>query len=180
MPTAEVYNDTSVALNYVLSNTDAQGGIPQKPANLGQGDFYMNPVVRVGQDEVEYGTIFNNSADIAIGLNYFNEVNNPALGLITNSGLFRSGTQYVDGTWVPNNTGPLAGDSGDVSLLALDLYRSSGNRQYLTYAENLVNLMAAKWIASNGGVHQDAMNGGAALVNILCQTYEIDHNVTYF
>jgi hypothetical protein len=181
MPTAEVYNDASTAMNFVLSNTDAQGGIPQTPADLGEGKFYMNPVVRVGQDEVDYGTTFNDSADIAIGVNYFNEVNDPALGLITKSGLFRSGTQYVDGTWVPNNTGPLAGDSGDVSLLALDLYRSSGNPQYLAYAENLVNLMAAKWVVpTNGAVNQNAVNGGAALVNILCQLYETDHNVTYF
>jgi hypothetical protein len=28
LPTAQVYADSSVALNYVLSNTDAQGGIP--------------------------------------------------------------------------------------------------------------------------------------------------------
>jgi hypothetical protein len=181
LPTAKVYTDATTAMNYVLSNTDAQGGVPQKPAELGQGSFYMNPVVRVSQDEVEYGTLFGNSADIAIGLSYFNEVNNPALGLITASGLFRSSTTYTDGAWVPKNVGPLAGDSGDVTLLALDLYKSSGNPQYLTYAENLVNLMAAKWVVpTNGAVHQDAVNGGAGLVNILCKLYEADHNVTYF
>src|SRR6202012_11011 len=76
LPTAEVLNDSNTALNYVLSNTDAQGGIPQTPANLGQGNFYMNPVVESGQTNVNYGTIFNNSGDVAIGLNYFNEVNN--------------------------------------------------------------------------------------------------------
>ena len=181
LPTAQVYTDSSVALNYVLSNTDAQGGIPQTPANLGQGDFYMNPVVESGQTEVNYGTVFNNSADVAIGLNYFNEVNNPALGLINKGGLFIGGTTYEGGgQWLPNSAGPLAGESVNVSLLALALYRNTGNAQYLQYAENLTNLVAAKWIASNGGVSQDAVNGGYAIVNLLCQVYEMDRNVTYF
>ena len=181
LPTAEVYADSSEALNYVLSNTDAQGGIPQTPADLGMGDFYMNPVVESGQTEVNYGTVFNNSSDVAIGLNYFNEVNNPALGLINKQGLFIGGTTYEGGgKWLPNNVGPLAGESVNVSLLALALYRNTGNPQYLQYAENLTNLVAAKWIASNGGVSQDAVNGGFAIVNLLCQAYEIDHNITYF
>ncbi len=181
LPTAQVYTDSSVALNYVLSNTDAQGGIPQTPAGLGMGNFYMNPVVESGQTEVNYGTVFNNSSDVAIGLNYFNEVNNPALGLINSAGLFIGGTQFVNGAWVPNKVAPLAGESANVSLLALALYRNTGNPQYLTYAENLVNLMAEKWvIPTNGAVSQDAVNGGYALVNVLCQLYETDHNVTYF
>ena len=181
LPTAEVYADSSVALNYVLSNTDAQGGIPQTPAGLGQGNFYVNPVVESGQTEVNYGTVFNNSSDVAIGLNYFNEVNNPALGLINKGGLFIGGTTYEGGgQWLPNNVGPLAGESVNVSLLALALYRNTGNPQYLRYAENLTNLVAAKWIASNGGVSQDAVNGGFAIVNLLCQIYMIDRNVTYF
>ncbi len=181
LPTAQVYTDSSVALNYVLSNTDAQGGIPQTPAGLGMGNFYMNPVVESGQTEVNYGTVFNNSADVTIGLNYFNEVNNPALGLISKSGLFIGGTTYEgNGKWLPNNVGPLAGESVNVSLLALALYRNTGNSQYLKYAENLTNLVAATWIASNGGVSQDAVNGGYAIVNLLCQVYEMDHNATYF
>ena len=181
LPTAEVYTDSSEALNYVLSNTDAQGGIPQTPAKLGQGSFYMNPVVESGQTEVKYGTVFNNSAAIAIGLNYFNEVNDPALGLINSAGLFIGGTQFVNGAWVPNKVAPLAGESANVSLLALALYRNTGNPQYLTYAENLVNLMAEKWVVpTNGAVNQNAVNGGYALVNVLCQLYEVDHNVTYF
>ena len=181
LPTAEVYTDSSVALNYVLSNTDAQGGIPQTPSKLGQGNFYMNPVVESGKTEVEYGTVFNNSSDVAIGLNYFNEVNNPALGLINSAGLFIGGTQFVNGAWVPNNVAPLAGESANVSLLALALYRNTGNPQYLTYAENLVNHMAEKWVLPTGGaVNQNAVNGGYALVNVLCQLYEVDRNVTYF
>ena len=182
LPTAQVYADSSVALNYVLSNTDAQGGIPQTPSGLGQGNFYMNPVVESGQTEVNYGTVFNNSSDVAIGLNYFNEVNNPALGLINKGGLFIGGTTYDgNGQWTPNNVGPLAGESANVSELALALYRNTGNTMYLTYAENLVNLMAAKWVVpTNGAVSQDAVNGGYALVDVLCQLYETDHNVTYF
>lgn len=181
LPTAQVSTDSSVALNYVLSNTDAQGGVPQTPASLGQGNFYMNPVVESGQTEVNYGTVFNNSSDVAIGLNYFNEVNNPALGLIKN-GLFIGGTTYEGGgQWLPNNVGPLAGESANVSLLALALYRNTGNPQYLQYAENLVNVMAAKWVTpTNGAVNQNAVNGGYALVNVLCQLYETDRNVTYF
>ncbi len=182
LPTAQVYTDSNVALNYVLSNTDAQGGIPQTPATLGQGNFYMNPVVESGQTDVNYGTVFANSSDVAIGLNYFNEVNNPALGLINQGGLFIGGTTYEGGgQWLPNKVGPLAGESANVSLLALALYRNTGNPQYLQYAENLVNLMAAKWVVpTNGAVNQDAVNGGYALVNTLCQLYETDHNVTYF
>jgi hypothetical protein len=182
LPTAQVYADSSTALNYVLSNTDAQGGIPQIPANLGQGNFYMNPVVNSGQTEVNYGTVFTNSSDVAIGVNYFNEVNNPALGLINKGGLFIGGTTYEgNGQWLPNNAGPLAGESANVSLLAMALYRNTGNPQYLQYAENLVNLMAAKWVVpTNGAVNQNAVNGGYALVNVLCQMYETDHNVTYF
>jgi hypothetical protein len=182
LPTAQVYADSSTALNYVLSNTDAQGGIPQTPAKLGQGSFYMNPVVNSGQTEVNYGTVFKNSSDVAIGLNYFNEVNNPALGLINTAGLFIGGTTYEGGgQWLPNNVGPLAGESANVSLLAMALYRNTGNPQYLHYAENLVNLMAANWVVpTNGAVKQDAVNGGYALVNVLCQLYETDHNVTYF
>jgi hypothetical protein len=181
LPTAEVYNDSKTALHYVLSNTDAQGGIPQVPANLGQGNFYMNPVVESGQTDVNYGTIFNNSGDVTVGLNYFNEVNNPALGLINKNGLFIGGTTYEgNGQWLPNNVGPLAGESVNVSLLALSLYRNTGNVQYLHYAENLTNLVATKWIASNGGVSQDAVNGGYAVVNLLCQVYMMDRNVTYF
>lgn len=181
LPTTQVYTDSSVALNYVLSNTDAQGGIPQVPANLGQGNFYMNPVVESGQTMVNYGTVFNNSSDVAIGLNYFNEVNNPALGLINSAGLFIGGTQFVNGAWVPNKVAPLAGESANVSLLALALYRNTGNPQYLQYAENLVNNMAAKWVVpTNGAVSQNAVNGGYALVNVLCQLYKTDHNVTYF
>jgi hypothetical protein len=181
LPTATVYTDSTDALQYVLSNTDAQGGIPQTPANLGMGDFYMNPAVESGQTEVNYGTVFNNSGDVSIGLNYFNEVNNPALGLINKSGLFIGGTTYEGGgQWLPNNVGPLAGESANVSLLALALYRNTGNPKYLQYAENLTNLVAAKWVANNGGVSQDAVNGGFAIVNLLCQVYMIDHNVTYF
>jgi hypothetical protein len=182
LPTAQVYADSSTALNYVLSNTDAQGGIPQTPANLGEGNFYMNPVVNSGQTDVNYGTVFNNSSDVAIGLNYFNEVNDPALGLINKAGLFIGGTTYEgNGQWLPNNVGPLAGESANVSLLAMALYRNTGNPQYLQYAENLVNLMAAKWVVpTNGAVNQNAVNGGYALVNVLCQLYVTDHNVTYF
>lgn len=181
LPTGEVYADSSEALNYVLGNTDAQGGIPQTPANLGQGNFYMNPVVNSGQTDVNYGTVFNNSSDVAVGLNYFNEVNDPALGLINKSGLFIGGTTYLGGgQWQPNKVGPLAGESANVSLLALALYRNTGNPQYLQYAENLTNLVAAKWVPSSGAVHQDAVNGGFAIVNLLCQLYMVDHNVTYF
>lgn len=181
LPTPEVYTDSSEALNYVFSNTDAQGGIPQTPASLGQGNFYMNPVVNSGQTDLNYGTVFNNSSDVAVGLNYFNEVNDPALGLINKNGLFIGGTTYEGGgQWLPNNVGPLAGESANVSLLALALYRNTGNPQYLQYAENLLNLMVAKWVPSNGAVSQDAVNGGFAIVNVLCQLYEIDHNVTYF
>jgi hypothetical protein len=181
LPTATVYADSTEALNYVLSNTDAQGGIPQTPANLGQGNFYMNPVVESGRTEVNYGTVFNNSSDVAVGLNYFNEVNNPALGLINKSGLFIGGTTYLgNGQWQPNNVGPLAGESANVSLLALALYRNTGNPQYLSYAENLTKLVVAKWVPANGAVHQDAVNGGYAIVNLLCQVYMVDHNVQYF
>jgi hypothetical protein len=182
LPTAKVYADSSTALNYVLSNTDAQGGIPQVPANLGQGNFYMNPVVNSGQTEVNYGTVFKNDSDVAIGLNYLNEVNNPGLGLINKAGLFIGGTTYEgNGQWLPNNVGPLAGESANVSLLAMALYRNTGDPQYLQYAQNLVNLMAAKWVVpTNGAVNQNAVNGGYALVNVLCQLYVTDHNITYF
>ena len=180
-PTPQVLTYSNTALHYVLSNTDAQGGIPQTPAGLGQGNFYINPVVESGQTDVNYGTVFNNPSDVTVGLNYFNEVNNPALGLINKGGLFIGGTTYDGGgQWTPNNVGPLAGESVNVALLALALYRNTGNVQYLRYAENLTNLVATKWIASNGGVSQDAVNGGYAIVNVLCQVYIADHNATYF
>ena len=57
-------------------------------------------------------------------------------------GLFIGGTTYEGGgQWNPNNVGPLAGESVNVSLLALALYRNTGNVQYLHYAENLTNLV---------------------------------------
>ena len=182
LPTTAVYGDASDALTYVLNaaSQDPHGGVPQVPANLGQGDFYMNPVLQIGHAAVELATRYNDSDLVTIGQKYFNEVNDPALGLINSGGLFIGGTQFINGAWQPNKVGPLAGESGNVTKLALNLYEYSGDPAMLQYAENLMNLMVARWIAPNGGVSQEAVNGGYAIVDTLCELYQQDHNQAYY
>ena len=180
--TADVYKHSCDALNYVFDAAaqDPHGGVPQVPAKLGQGLYYMNVVVQSSLADVDHGTRFNNSDEVAIGRKYFNQVNDPALGVITKGGLFIGGTQFVNGEWQPEKVGPLAGASGNVTELALALYRQSGDPEMLQYAENLMDLVVAKWVAPNGAVSQDAVNGGYAIVNTLCQLYEQDHQQKYY
>ena len=168
------------ALNYVSywAGQDPHGGVPQKPVDLGQGNFYMNPVLRLGLSKVDYGNRFSNSADITIGANYYTEVHNTALGLLLPSGLFRGGTQFVNGAWQPSNTGPLPGDSASVVALALGLYRS-GDTSKLAAAENLMDLAYSQWVAPSGATSANAVNGGYALVDALCQVYLADRNQKY-
>ena len=178
----DFYNHSRDALNYVFTAAaqDPHGGVPQVPAKLGQGLYYMNVVVQSSLADTTHGIRFNNSDEIAIGRKYFEQVNDPALGLITAGGLFKGGTQFVNGAWQPENVGPLAGDSTNVADLALGLYRYSGDPAMLQYAENLMDLVVAKWVAPNGAVSQNAVNGGYAIVNTLCQLYEQDHNEKYY
>jgi hypothetical protein len=171
---------TNNALNYVeyWASQDPHGGVPQKPVDLGQGNFYMNPVLRVSLANVDYGQRFNNSGDITYGQNYYTEVHNTAMGLLLSSGLFRGGTQFVNGAWVPNDTGPLPGDSTSVAALALALYRA-GDTSKLADAENLMDLVVAQWVAPSGAVSADAVNGGYAIVDLLCQLYQVDGKQQY-
>lgn len=179
-PTVLAHSNT--ALNYVKywASQDAHGGVPQKPVNLGQGYFYMNVLLETGGAEADYGKRFNNQADITYGDNYFNEVQNTAMGLLLPSGLFRGGTQFTGGTWVPDNTGPLPGGQASVIRLALALYRA-GDTSKLTYAKNLMDIAYPNWVDSTGATNANAVNGGYALVDALCEIYLADkaNNAAY-
>jgi hypothetical protein len=179
-PTVLAHANT--ALNYVESwaAQDAHGGVPQKPIDLGQGRFYMNVMLETGGAEVDYGKRFNNSSDITYGANYYTKVHNPAMGLLLSSGLFRGSTQWVNGAWQPVDSGPLPGHQASVIRLALSLYRT-GDTSKLAEAKSLMDLAYANWVESNGATHANAVNGGYALVDSLCQVYLADkaNNASY-
>lgn len=152
---------------------DPHGGVPQKPVNLGQGHFYMNPVLRLSLADVDHGNQFSNSSEVAVGTNYYSEIHQPALQLIDpSSGLFRQGTQYINGSWTPTDV-ILPGDQASVASLALALQRA-GQTGKLADAENLANLAVAEWINPNGSIHSNGAQGGYALVDLLCQLYQAD------
>ncbi len=180
--TPDVYQHDLDALNYVYGAAlqDPHGGVPQIPAKLGQGLYYMNVVVQSSMAALNHGIRFNDSYEVGVGRAYFNQVNDPALGLISKSGLFLGGTQFINGAWQPNQAGPLAGESANVTDLALGLYRYSGDPAMLRYAENLADLVVAKWVAPSGAVSQSAANGGYAIVSMLCQLYQQDHSEKYY
>jgi hypothetical protein len=169
------------ALQYLTywAAQDPHGGVPQKPVNLGQGFFYMNPVLRVALSKVDMGNHDGSQAEVAYGRAYYDEVNDPSMGLLTDGGLFRGGAQFVNGQWVPSAKGALAGDSASVAALALAL-RRAGDPGMLAVAEDLMDAMVARWVDANGAVAQDAVTGGYAIVDLLCQVYSQDQKEKYY
>jgi hypothetical protein len=95
-------------------------------------------------------------------------------------GRFRGSTQWVNGAWQPVDSGPLPGHQASVIRLALSLYRT-GDTSKLAEAKSLMDLAYANWVESTGATHANAVNGGYALVDSLCQVYLADkaNNASY-
>jgi hypothetical protein len=179
-PTVLAHANTALNYDMYWATQDAHGGVPQKPADLGEGRFYMNVMLTTSTAEADYGKRFSVPADVTYGANYYTEVHNTAMGLLLPSGLFRGSTQFVSGAWVPASTGPLPGDQASVIRLALSLYRS-GDTSKLAAAESLMDLTYANWVAASGATNANAVNGGFAIVDALCEVYLADktHNAQY-
>ena len=180
LPQQSVLDESLFALNYVYSNVDAQGGIPQTEKDLGEGKFYMNVVLELAKSFTNYYVQSGDSNDLSIAEAYFKEVNDPALGLITKNGLFIGGTTYSNGSWTPNNVGPLSGNSTHVINLALALYQATGDTTYLTYAQQLLPKVLAQYYTPGAGVSSISVYGGFGLVDTLCQMYQIDHDMAWY
>ena len=183
LPQQTVLDESLLALNYVYSHRDAQGGVPQLPKELGNGTFYLGPSIKPSIAYAEHYVQTGDSSDLTPAEGYFTEVNDPALGLIgAQTGLFISGTTYNSstGTWNPDKVGPLAGNSTEVIELALALYRATGDGSYLTYAQNLLTKVVKRYYIPGGGVKEISVYGGSGIVDVLCQMYQIDHNIVWY
>ena len=181
LPQQSVLDESLFALNYVQSNRDAQGGVPQTEKDLGKGIFYMGPSVTPSIALAEYYLQSPDPNYLSSAEGYFQEVNDPALGLIgPKTGLFIGGTVYSNGTWNPNNVGPLASNSTQIINLALALYRATGNTTYLTYAQQLLPVVLKRYYTPGAGVKEVSVWGGSGIVDVLCQLYQIDGNIVWY
>jgi hypothetical protein len=190
--TQSVSDNAFKALGYVDNNRNTHNGVPQKPGDPNWSSaFYMSPVTRVGAAYARWAARFPNKAAapgrLTWGTDMFNQVNLASMDLLAPSGLFRGGATCSSLTQPfvcdSGNSGVLAGNSTGVAALALAIHKNNPTETAkLAYAQALMNdvLAHSAWFPAGGGIKQNAPTGGYATIDLLCQLYLLDNDVTWY
>ena len=190
--TQSVSDNAFQALNYVDNNQNSHNGVSQKPGDPNWSSaFYMSPVTRVGAAYARWAARFPNKpvapGRLTWATDMFNQVNLTSMDLLAPSGLFRGGATCTTAgqpfTCDSGNSGVLAGNSTGVAALALAIHKNNPSETAkLAYAQALMSdvLAHTAWFPSGGGIKQNAPTGGYATIDLLCQLYLLDNDVTWY
>ncbi|NYT41464.1 hypothetical protein HZY97_11900 [Sphingomonas sp. R-74633] len=190
--TQSVSDNAFKALGYVDNNQNSHNGVSQKPGDPDWSTaFYMSPVTRVGAAYSRWAARFPNKpaapGRLTWGTDMFNQVNLASMDLLAPSGLFRGGatcnTAGQPFVCDSGNSGVLAGNSTGVAALALAIHKNNPSETAkLAYAQSMMNTVLAHsaWFPSSGGIKQNAPTGGYATIDLLCQLYLLDNDVTWY
>ncbi|MFA5815322.1 MAG: T9SS type A sorting domain-containing protein [Bacteroidales bacterium] len=196
---AEIYKDlndnkilgqTKIAYLFNHTDRDANWGLPQHETQLGQGMFYSMAVNQTGLGAALLHELTGAASYLDDAKFYYTQLMNPLVKLRDSYyHLFHQYTFYQNGQWSysgildgkpVNGQGFRAYQTTHVVQLALKLYQTTGESQYLTDARVMINSCINYWYSENQGFNENSFWGGDDMIDALIDFYEVTAEKPYF
>jgi hypothetical protein len=186
---AEVRADAQMAYDFCNQQRDENWGLPQVPAQLGQGMFYSMAMSPIAYCASLLHCLGGQEAYRTEAIGYYTQLNDPAhLLKDTASSLFNQYTFCTDGAWSSTKTidgtamdgrGLRAYQTTYVIRLALALYRITADSQYLADATTMMNACVNSYYKPGQGLREISFWGGDDMIDALEEMYETTADLSW-